>query len=102
MTHAMTTLFGAACTIAVATACTNFDREDQIKDLRVLGAATTPAEIYYDATVPGGAPFTPVEVSLDVFAFDPRGGTAKTSVDLCAPDESRGCIHVGDTTTDID
>ncbi|MDP2342204.1 MAG: hypothetical protein Q8O67_14705 [Deltaproteobacteria bacterium] len=72
-------------------ACTQFDRQDQVKDLRVLAARTEPAEIFYDAA----APFIPVDVTFSVFAYDPRGGSVTTTVELCAPDDETQCTPLG-------
>ncbi|HEY4221892.1 MAG TPA: hypothetical protein VGO62_11120, partial [Myxococcota bacterium] len=102
--RALVLALSTASVAALVGACTNFDRQDQLKDLRVLGAQLSPPEIEYPVTLSTGAPpFSPVHVDVDVFAFDPRGGTVHTAVTLCAPDaaETDPCEAVGAADTAI-
>jgi hypothetical protein len=67
--------------LLVLAGCAQFDREDQIQDLRILGARTEPAEIMYSPLLLMGAeaPFE-VPVHVEVYAFDPRGGLVTTTL----------------------
>ena len=71
-------------------ACTNFDREDRIEDIRVLAIKTEPPEILYSPlhlTPPETRPpflvLPTIDVAVEVYAYDPRGGRTSTSVQLC-------------------
>lgn len=75
--------------MVMVTSCTDFDREDRIEDMRILAIKTEPAEILYSpfhltpaATRPP-LPLPPIDVDVTVFAYDPRGGRASLSVQLC-------------------
>jgi hypothetical protein len=96
------------CALAVvATACTNFDREDQVHDLRVLAIKTEPAEILYSPlflTAPSQRPPFPlptVDVDIEVFAFDPRGGHVETSLQLCPAGAGDSTCRLYDPTADL-
>ena len=78
--------------------CVNFDREDQVHDMRVLGIRTEPAEILYTPLFltpasqrPPGFPLPTVDVDVQVFAFDPRGGNVDTSIQLCPEGQDGSC-----------
>jgi hypothetical protein len=90
-----------AILIATAlSACTNFPRADQVVDLRILGVKTEPAEILISPLLLAAGPnlppglVPPTDVSVEVFAFDPRGGHVTTTIDLCKEDNTdEGCIQ---------
>jgi hypothetical protein len=70
--------------LSITVACTSFDREDRIEDTRVLAVEVTPPEILYSPlflTPPALRPFPLFGTTLEVkvHAFDPRGGTVRTS-----------------------
>lgn len=89
--RALPTLLPLAVATVVASSCADFDREDRIEDLRILGVRTEPAEILYHpfhALIPAAdrPPFLPLpttDLQVDVLAFDPRGGTISGDVTLC-------------------
>lgn len=80
-------------------ACTNFDREDRIEDLRVLAVRTEPAEILYNPLYaftrpderPPGLELPGVDMQVEVFAVEPRGGLVRSEVRLC-PDGNFACV----------
>jgi hypothetical protein len=79
-----------ACAALIACACTNFDREDRIEDMRVLAIKTEPAEILYSplhllppASRPPVLPLPDINVRVEIFAYDPRAGRTSSSVQLC-------------------
>lgn len=89
-------------------ACTDFDREDRIEDMRVLAVRMDPPEILYSplfltpaAQRPPGFPLPTVDVQLEVFAFDPRGGTVRTSVQLCPDGAGDSSCRLYDPTEDL-
>ena len=80
-------------------ACSGFDREDRIEDLRILAVRADPPEILYsplyalttpDTRAPG-LPLQGVDMELEVYAFEPRGGLVRTQVNLCPAGEG-ACI----------
>ncbi len=80
----------ASMFLMAALSCSNFDRQDRIEDLRILAVKTEPAEILYSplhltppSTRPPVLPLPTVEVAIEVFAYDPRGGRTVTAVQLC-------------------
>jgi hypothetical protein len=87
-------VLAAALSLASTSACVNFDREDQIADTRVLAVRTTPAEVLFSPLYLSPAaqrppiPLPTTNVDVDVFAFDPRGGLATTSIGMCPDDAS--------------
>lgn len=88
-----------ALTLGLMSGCSNFDREDRIEDLRILAVRADPPEILYSPLYalttpdsrPPGLPLESVAMELEVFAFEPRGGLVRTSVNLC-PANERACI----------
>ena len=84
---------------AMVSACSGFDREDRIEDLRILAVRADPPEILYSPlyalTTPEtrapGLPLQGVEMELEVYAFEPRGGLVRTQVNLCPAGEG-ACI----------
>ncbi len=105
--RALTSLAVAAATLG-AGACTNFDREDRIEDMRVLAVRMEPPELLYSplflqpaAQRPPGFPLPTVDVAVEVFAFDPRGGTARTSLQLCPNDAEDNSCRVYDPAEDL-
>lgn len=105
--RAVTSLLLAAAALVVG-ACTNFDREDRIEDMRVLGVRMEPPEILYSplflqpaAQRPPGFPLPTVDVDIEVFAFDPRGGTVRTTMQLCPPDAEDNSCRVYDPSEDL-
>lgn len=95
---------GSVAVIFAASACVDFDREDQITDLRVLAVQATPPELLYSPLVvfgPADAPGAAFDVGLDVVAADPRGGTLKFSLRLCREDAAdETCDDVSDDDVD--
>lgn len=88
--------------------CTNFDREDRIEDMRVLAVRMEPPEILYSplflqpaAQRPPGFPLPTVDVQIELFAFDPRGGRVRTSVQLCPDDAEDNSCRVYDAAEDL-
>lgn len=81
----------ALVVITCAFSCADFDLQERIEDLRVIGIATEPAEVKYSAahilagpqTRPPGLPVTSVDVDYEVLAFEPRGGTLEVSAQFC-------------------
>lgn len=93
---ASSALVGGA--IVGASGCTDFDRRDRIEDLRVLAIRTEPAEILYSpffltpaAQRPPVLPLPTVDVDVEVFAFDPRGGRTSLSRQLCPEGADSSC-----------
>lgn len=76
---------------ALLAGCNAFDQQSNIEDLRIIAARTEPAEIMFSALYlfiapEDRSPFIPIpeyEVSVDVLAFDPRGGKITSSLQLC-------------------
>ncbi len=105
--RAATSIF-AAVVVLLAGACTNFDREDRIEDMRVLAVRMEPPEILYSplflqpaAQRPPGFPLPTVDVAIEAFAFDPRGGTVRTSLQLCPNDAEDNSCRVYDPGEDL-
>lgn len=98
----------AVFAVFVTTACTDFDREDRIEDLRILAIKTEPAEILYSpfhltpaATRPPVLPLPPIDVSVEVFAYDPRGGRTSLSVQLCPEGAGDATCRLYDRELDL-
>ncbi|MBI1946389.1 MAG: hypothetical protein HYS27_11870 [Deltaproteobacteria bacterium] len=98
----------AVCGAAANLACTNFDREDRIEDMRVLAVRMEPPEILYSplflqpaAQRPPGFPLPTVDVQLEFFAFDPRGGRVETSVQLCPDNAEDNSCRIYDPSDDV-
>lgn len=94
--------------ISLGSGCTDFDREDRIEDMRVLAVRMDPPEILYSplfltpaAQRPPGFPLPTVDVQLEVFAFDPRGGTVRTSVQLCPDGAGDSACRLYDPAEDL-
>lgn len=92
----------------LAGGCTNFDREDRIEDIRVLAIKTEPPEILYSplhltapATRPPFLPLAPIDVNVEVFAYDPRGGRTSTSVQLCPAGAGDSTCRLYDQEADL-
>lgn len=87
--------YGLLCALLAFSACTNFDREDRLEDLRVLAVRTEPAELFVSPLylLPTGArpPLPSADVRMEVFAYDPRGGNVVVTSRLCTREEGR-CI----------
>jgi hypothetical protein len=88
--------------------CTNFDREDRVEDMRVLAVRTEPAEILYSplhlvspAERPPFFPLPTVDVQVEVFAFDPRGGRTSLSVQMCPEGAGDSTCRLYDPEEDI-
>lgn len=80
----------AAVAVALlASSCLDFPREDRIEDTRVLAIRTEPAEIMYSPLhlfAPAERPPLPlptIDVEVEVWAFDPRGGAITRTMQLC-------------------
>ena len=89
-------------------ACTDFDREDRIEDMRVLAVRMEPPEILYSplflqpaAQRPPGFPLPTIDVAIELFAFDPRGGRVRTSVQLCPDDAGDSSCRLYDAAEDL-
>lgn len=99
VTRHLTRLGACALALALMGACSGFDREDRIEDLRILAVRADPPEILYSPlyalttpeTRPPGLPLQSVDMELEVFAFEPRGGLVRTQVNLCPAGEG-ACI----------
>ena len=98
----------AVAAVAVAASCTNFDREDRVHDMRVLAIKTEPPEILYSPLYltaasqrPPGFPLPTVDVKVQVFAFDPRGGHITTSFQLCPEGSGDSTCRLYDPAHDI-
>ncbi len=97
----------AVALLAVLSACTNFDQENKIEDTRVLGVKTFPAEILYSPLFLTAAaqrpplPLPSVDVDVQVFAFDPRGGRTKVSVQMCPQGATDSSCRLYQPETDI-
>jgi hypothetical protein len=94
--------------IASLAACPNFDRSDRVQDMRVLAMKTEPAEILFSPLFltppsqrPPGLPLPSVDVNVEVFAFDPRGGHTTTSFQLCPDFATDSTCRLYDPTQDI-
>ncbi len=94
-------LVALAGMLAALTACNNFDQQNQLNDLRILGMVTEPAEILYSAlytTIPiedrfPGFPLPEYDVNVTVYAFDPRGAPgANSTMQLCPDGQDASCI----------
>ena len=70
-------------------ACVNFDIEEQFVDTRILASRTTPAELLFSplfllpASQRPPIPIADVEVEVELFAFDRRGGDVTVTTQLC-------------------
>lgn len=91
-----------------ASSCTDFDREDRIEDMRVLAIKTEPAEILYSpfhltaaATRPPILPLPTTTVDIEVFAYDPRGGRTKMSLQLCPEGAGDATCRLYDRELDL-
>jgi hypothetical protein len=93
---------------ALGTACVNFDREEQIEDVRVLAVKTEPAEVLFSPlylTPPERRPPIPLpstDITVEVFAFDPRGGLVRTSVAACPEGAGDSSCRLYDKDADPD
>jgi hypothetical protein len=94
--------------LGAASACTNFDRFERIEDVRVLAIRTEPAEILYSpffltpaAQRPPAFPLPTVDVDVEVFAFDPRGGQASLSRQLCPAGAGDSTCRLYDIEQDL-
>ena len=101
------TLSASLASMVVVTGCTNFDREDRIEDTRILAIKTEPAEILYSPLFltaasqrPAGLPLPTVDVQVEAYAFDPRGGHVKTVAQLCPDLGGDNACRLYDRTTD--
>lgn len=100
-------LASAALGLPGSAGCTEFEREDRIEDMRVLAVRTEPAEILYSPlflTPPAQRPPFPlptVEVDVEVFAFDPRGGRTALSRQLCPSDGGDATCRLYDLEADL-
>jgi hypothetical protein len=90
------------------TSCTDFDREDRIEDMRIFAIKTEPAEILYNpfhltpaATRPP-LPLPPIDVAVEVFAYDPRGGRTSLSVQLCPAGAGDATCRLYNREDDLD
>jgi len=93
----------AVAALVAVTGCADFDRQDHIEDTRVLAVRTEPAEVkfspLYSLLPPSDRPPflqlpAPGPMTVEVFAYDPRGGLIRTSTQMCppnAPDSS--CLN---------
>lgn len=79
----------AVAVVAASGACVDFDIEEQFVDTRILGSRTSPAEILFSPLFllpPSQRPPVPipdVEVQVELFAFDRRGGDVTVTTQLC-------------------
>jgi hypothetical protein len=77
--------------LATAAGCADFDLQERIEDLRILGVRAEPAEVQYAAAHvlfgpeqrPPVFPTTNLDIDVEVLAFDPRGGPIDARVQLC-------------------
>lgn len=75
--------------LVFAASCTDFDVEQLIEDTRVIAVRSEPAEVFFSplfltpAAQRPPLPLPTVEVHVEVFAFDPRGGRSSLSRQLC-------------------
>jgi hypothetical protein len=92
-----------ACT---GSACVNFDLEEQFTDTRILGARTSPAEIMFSplfllpANQRPPLPIPNVDVEVELFAFDSRGGEVTVSTQMCPDDASDASCRLYDKAFD--
>lgn len=99
--------FGLSLSLSTGTSCDQFDREDRIEDLRILAIRTDPAEILYSPlflTPPAQRPPLPlptVDVEVEVFAFDPRGGATSLVRQLCPADAPDSSCRLYDQESDL-
>ena len=83
----------AAATALGAVGCVNFDLEEQVTDTRVLGVRMEPAEILFSpfflfpADQRPPIPLPSVDVDVEVYAFDPRGGDSVVMSTQWCPDD---------------
>lgn len=88
--------------------CVNFDIEEQFKDTRILAARTTPAEILFSPLFllpPNQRPPFPlpaVDVELELFAFDRRGGDVTVTTQLCPEGSGDSSCRLYDKDFDKD
>jgi hypothetical protein len=78
-----------AVACAVGASCTDFEQEEQVRDMRVLAIRTFPAEFLFSPlflTPPAQRPFPPPplgNLNFEIIAPDPRGGTADVTTQWC-------------------
>lgn len=105
--HAVGVVVGVAVGASTAS-CVDFDIEEQYVDTRILGARTTPAEIMFSplfllpANQRPPIPVAPVDVELEVYAFDPRGGDVTMSVQMCPEGAGDSSCRLYDKAFDDD
>lgn len=71
--------------------------EHRVQDLRVLAIEAEPAELRYRLGVfeEGGDALPPLTLSLEAFAYDPRGGEIQTTLQLCPKEAEVGRFFNG-------
>jgi len=81
--------FAAAAVVVTGAGCVDFDIEEQFIDTRILASRITPAEILFSPLFllpPSQRPPIPiadVDVEVELFAFDRRGGDVTVTTQLC-------------------
>jgi hypothetical protein len=103
MKHAiMTTLV-----VLTTASCVNFEQAERLLDVRVLGMRTSPAEILFSPiylTPPAQRPpffaLPSVDVDIEYYAVDPRGGRLQTELKLCPEGQDSSC-RLYDPTNDL-
>ena len=93
--------YAILCGLFIFSGCQgcSFDQVTELKDIRILGMRTEPAEIIYSGLYilrgPGEEiPFVTLpeyEMDVEVFAFDPRGGLLTSTMQLCPLDADTSC-----------
>lgn len=88
--------------------CVDFDLEERVEDTRILAMRTEPAEILFSPLYLSPAdqrppfPLPTVDVDVEVFAFDPRGGATTVSMQMCPEGAGDSSCRLYDKDQDTD
>ncbi len=93
---------------SVGAGCVDFDIEEQFIDTRILAMRTEPAEIMFSplfllpASQRPPIPIAPIDVDVEVYAFDRRGGDVTMRLQMCPEGAGDQSCRLYDKTFDED